>query len=120
MTDSRGSFGGEREGQFALAFVELADTLVADFDVVEFLHTLTERCVDLLDVTEAGLLLADEGRRLRVMAASNERTHLLELFQLQNEEGPCLDCFRDGLVVTSADLDADRHRWPTFSTMYFA
>ena len=75
-------------------FVELTDTMVADFDVIDFLHVLTDRSVQLLDVSAAGLLLADPRGELRVVAASSEAARLLELFQLQNDQGPCLDCFR--------------------------
>src|SRR5690242_21270784 len=74
------------------AFVELTDTMVADFDVIDFLHVLTSRSVELLDVSAAGLLLADPRGELRVVAASSEAARLLELFQLQNDQGPCLDC----------------------------
>jgi len=69
-------------------FVELTDTMVADFDVIDFLHVLTDRSVKLLDVSAAGLLLADPRGALRVVAASSEAARLLELFQLQNDQGP--------------------------------
>jgi GAF domain-containing protein len=95
--------------------VELADTLVGDFDVVDFLHTLALRCAELLDVAEAGLMLADQRGGLRVVASSSERARLLELFELQNEEGPCLDCFRSGHRVVAEDLEADPGRWPLFT-----
>jgi transcriptional regulator with GAF, ATPase, and Fis domain len=96
-------------------FVELTDTMVDDFDVIDFLHVLTDRSVLLLDVSAAGLLLADPRGELRVVAASSEVTRLLELFQLQNDEGPCLDCFRSGQPVTAADLAAATHHWPRFA-----
>src|SRR5258707_196533 len=85
-------------------FVELTDTMVADFDVIDFLHVLTDRSVQLLDVSAAGLLLADPRGELRVLAASSEAARLLELFQLQNHEGPCLDCYRTGRPVEATDL----------------
>jgi transcriptional regulator with GAF, ATPase, and Fis domain len=97
-------------------FVELTDTMVADFDVVDFLHLVTDRSVQLLDVSAAGLLLADPRGELRVVAASSEAARLLELFQLQNQQGPCLDCFRAGQPVAAADLDAEAGRWPRFAT----
>jgi GAF domain-containing protein len=96
-------------------FVELADSLVTDFDVIDFLHLLTRRCTQLLDVSAAGVLLADAAGNLRVMAASNEQVRLLELFQLQNDEGPCLDCVRTGEVVHVPDIRAAAGRWPRFS-----
>jgi len=95
-------------------FVEMADTLVDDFDLIDFLHTLTERCVQLLGVSAAGLLLTDGQGTLQVVAASSERTRLLELFQLQTDEGPCLDCFRTATPVSVADLPA-AGRWPRFT-----
>jgi len=95
-------------------FVELTDTMVADFDIIDFLHVLTRRSVELLDVSAAGLLLADPRGELRVVAASSEAARLLELFQLQSDQGPCLDCFRSGQPVGCTDLSADR-RWPRFA-----
>lgn len=104
-----------REQRIVETFVELADTMVEDFDVVEFLHRLSERCVELLDCTEAGLLLADAAGVLRVMASSSERSDALDLLQSQNEEGPCFECYRRGVPVFSEDLTADAGRWPTFA-----
>ena len=96
-------------------FVELADTMVVGFDVIDFLHLLTDRSVRLLDASEAGLLLADPRGELRVVAASSERARLLELFQIQSDQGPCLDCFRTGQPVAVADLSAVTRRWPRFA-----
>ncbi len=85
------------DGQLLSAtFVELTDTMVAGFDMIDFLHVLTNRSVQLLDVSAAGLLLAGPHGELQVVAASSEAARLLELFQLQNDQGPCLDCFRSG------------------------
>jgi GAF domain-containing protein len=95
-------------------FVELTDTMVADFDIIDFLHVLTSRSVELLDVSATGLLLADPRGELRVVAASSEAARLLELFQLQSDRGPCLDCFRSGQPVAAADLGGDQ-RWPQFA-----
>jgi len=100
--------------QLADVFVEMADTLVDEFDVIDFLHVLAERCVQLLGVSAAGLLLTDQQGALQVVAASSERTRLLELFQLQTDQGPCVDCFRAGAPVSVADL-ASAGRWPRFT-----
>ncbi len=102
------------EVQLADVFVEMADTLVDEFDVIDFLHVLTQRCVQLLGVSAAGLLLTDQQDTLQVVAASSERTRLLELFQLQTDQGPCVDCFRTGQPVSVADLTA-AGRWPGFA-----
>jgi GAF domain-containing protein len=103
-----------REALAAQTFVELVDTLVDDFDVIDLLTVLAGRCVELVDAAAAGILLVDPGGHLRVMAASSERVELLELFQLQNDAGPCLDCFRTGRPVIVGDLG--RHpAWPSFA-----
>src|SRR6202161_507323 len=92
-------------------FVELADTMVADFDVIDFLHLLTARSVVLLSASAAGVMLAAPRGELRVAASSNEAAGLLELFQIQNDQGPCLDCFRTGRAVTAADLAGRGQQW---------
>jgi transcriptional regulator with GAF, ATPase, and Fis domain len=102
-----------REPRVAEVFVELADTLTAEFDLIDFLKRLAEVSVELLDVDAAGLMLTDDGRQLRAMAASDENAEILELFELQHDEGPCLDCFRTGLPVVNVDLSLDR--WPSFT-----
>jgi len=104
----------EREQSVIEAFVSLADSLVGPFDVVELLDDLTEECAQLLDVAAAGLLLADTAGVLHVVAASSEETRSLELFQLQRDEGPCLECYRTGLAVSIADLGGYVERWPQF------
>jgi GAF domain-containing protein len=97
----------------ARTLVELADTLVADFDVVELLTLLVDRCVEVLDVGAAGLMLVAPAGDLRVMASSSEAMRVLELFELQAREGPCLDCYRTGRpVVNLATADG---RWPRFA-----
>ena len=104
-----------REALLTRAFVELADTLVADFDVVELLTLLTDGCVDVLDVGAAGLMLAAPEGDLRVIASSSEAMRMLELFELQSQEGPCLDCYRTGQPVVNQDLATVNGRWPRFA-----
>jgi transcriptional regulator with GAF, ATPase, and Fis domain len=104
-----------RERRVVEAFVELADTMVDDFDVVEFLHRLALRCVELLDCAEVGLLLADPSGRLQVMASSSERADALELLQCQGAEGPCTECYASARAVFSEDLAEDFGRWPSFA-----
>jgi len=101
--------------QLTDAFVELADTMVAEFDVIDFLHLLTRRSVQLLDASAAGVLLADPRGELRLVAASTEAVRVLELFQLQNDQGPCLDCFHTGQPVAAPDLTAAGQIWPQFA-----
>src|SRR6266446_3959547 len=103
-----------REEMLARTLVELADTLVAEFDVVELLTLLTDRCVDVLDVAAAGLMLASPPGDLRVLASSSEAMRVLELFELQSQEGPCLDCYRTGEPVVNQDLAMVDGRWPRF------
>jgi transcriptional regulator with GAF, ATPase, and Fis domain len=101
--------------QLAAAFVELADTLVDDFDVVDFLHLVSVRCAQVLGVSAAGVLLTDQRGTLQVVAASTEQTRLLELLQLQTDEGPCPECFHTGRPIAVADLSTATSRWPRFA-----
>jgi transcriptional regulator with GAF, ATPase, and Fis domain len=104
-----------REQDLLRAFIEFADTIVAEYDVVEFLHRLAGRCVELVDAAEAGIMLADHDGTLQYIASSSERMRLIELFELQHDEGPCLDAFREGTAVHST-LDDDAHaRWERFA-----
>lgn len=99
----------------AEAFVEIADTLIDDFDLVEFLATVTTRSAQISNSATAGLVLADPHGQLQFMTASEESVKLLELFQIQNREGPCLDCFTSGAPVVNTDLTLDLARWPLFA-----
>ncbi len=102
-----------REARVLDAVVALVDSLLHDFDIVELLTELTERCAELLDITSAGLVVGDPLHRLHLMAATSAGTEV-ELFQLQADEGPCLDCFTTGEAVSVADLAAVVERWPLF------
>lgn len=101
--------------RLAEVFVEVADTLVDEFDLIEFLQMVSGHTSDLVDAHAAGMLLVDPRGRLQLMAASNEQAQMLELFQLQAHEGPCQDCFRDGIPVVNADLRTASDRWPVFA-----
>lgn len=103
-----------RERDVIRAFVELSNELVGDYDVVEMLAQLTTNCASLLDISSAGLLLADAKGKLHLVASSSERTHHLEMFQLQRDEGPCLDCYHERRPILVPDLDAEKQRWPQF------
>lgn len=96
--------------------VELADNLTEDFDVVELLTVLTDRCVEAFDIRAAGLMLAAPiGADLRVMSSSSTTMRDLELYELQAQEGPCLDAYRTGHQITNEDLDHALQRWPRFA-----
>lgn len=103
-----------RETRVLDAVVSLVDSLLHDFDVVELLIGLTERCVELLDIEAAGLLLADPLQQLHLLAATSKEARELELFQLQADEGPCVDCYATGEPVTIADVRAQADRWTRF------
>jgi GAF domain-containing protein len=96
-------------------FVDLADTMVADYDAVDLSDRLTAHCIELLPVTAAGLLLTDEHGKLRLLASSNEQARLLELVQLETDQrGPCLEAFQTGQPVVVDNLAANHDRWPGF------
>ena len=101
--------------RLATIFVEIADTLVDEFDLIDFLQLLTDRAASLVDAAAVGIVLADPRGRLEFMAASNENVKILELFQLQNREGPCLEAFQTALPVINVDLGAAGDRWPRFA-----
>ena len=101
--------------RLADVFVDVADTLVADFDIIEFLHGVAAHATEMTGAAAAGLMLSDLDGGLHYMGASNEGARLLELFQIQHEEGPCLDCYRSGSRVTEVDLASASSRWPAFS-----
>lgn len=103
------------ERRIARVFVELADTLVTEFDALDFLDMLTERSVELLGADAAGVILSDQHWRLQVVASTSNHAQDLELFELQSDEGPCLDCFHSGRVVANVDPAEALVRWPQFS-----
>src|SRR5271166_4053837 len=104
-----------RESDVVRSLVEMADTLVEDYDVVDLLTRLADRCVSLLGASAAGVMLASPEGKLGLVASSNEAMRLLELFELQAQEGPCLDAFRTGAPIEHEDLQAGSGRWPSFS-----
>lgn len=114
MTDGVQAERQERELNVTNTFVELVGSIIAQFDVVDLLTTLVTRSVEILGIAEAGILLADSDGNLRVLAASSEEVGLLELFQLQNDGGPCHDCYVTGQSVVVTDLRVD-DRWPLFA-----
>src|SRR5437667_2974382 len=104
-----------READVVRSLVEMADTLVDDYDIVDLLTGVADRCVDLLGVSAAGVMLASPAGSLGLVASSSEAMRLLEVFELQEQEGPCLDAFRTGERVQHENLDAGAGRWPSFS-----
>jgi GAF domain-containing protein len=105
-----------RETLLIEAFVELADTLVDDYDIIALLDSLAGHCVELLTADAAGILLADSQDKLRVVASTNEQTAWMELLQLQADDGPCVECFRTAAPVSVVDLSHAAQRWPRFAT----
>jgi GAF domain-containing protein len=104
-----------RESLLITTLVELADNLVDNYDVIDVLTVLSDRCVTTIDVDAAGVLLASAGGELQFVASSSESMRVLELFQLQADEGPCVDCYRDGVAIVNQALTEDDGRWPLFT-----
>lgn len=116
MTEPDGgarTVSSRREAALSDTFVELASTLVLDYDVIDVLDRLVHTCVEILDVAAAGMLLDDLKGGLAVAAASSDDMRTLEVFQAETLEGPCYDCGRAGAAVHSADL-REEQRWPQF------
>jgi len=106
-----------REQDVVRSLVDLADTLVADYDVVDLLTGLTDRCVKVLSASAAGVMLASATGELRLVASSSEAMRVVELFELQAKQGPCLDAFRTGERVAHEHLQAGAGRWPHFAAV---
>ena len=106
-----------REQRMTEVFVEVADSLIDDFDLIDFLQQLSVRCMELLNVAAVGILLADVRGSLQTMAASDEHTRLLELFALQHDQGPCVECYKSGAAHTDIDLRDPQMTadWPQFA-----
>lgn len=105
-----------REARVLDAVVSLVDSLLDDFDVVDLLTDLTKQCTELLGVAAAGLLLADPLHQLRLLAATSNQARDLELFQVQADQGPCVECYLTGRPVSIADVGAEAGRWPQFAS----
>lgn len=105
----------DRYERLANAFVGLADTLVADYDVIELAQQLIDDAMALLPISAAGILLGDATGTLHVFASSSEQSRLLELLQVEADVGPCLDAYRTGSAVLVDDLDSRAAQWPAFS-----
>jgi GAF domain-containing protein len=103
-----------RAGRVSAAFVRIADTLVDEYDVLDLLHTLVDECVDLLDATAAGLMLAGPDGVLQVLASTSEESHLVEVLQQELGSGPCVECYITGVPVTIRDIAGTGDRWPEF------
>src|ERR1044072_5719364 len=103
------------EQRLSEGFIELADTLVDEYDALHFLSTLTERTVELLRADAAGVILSDPRGKLHAVASTSDQAEILELLELQNDEGPCLDCFNSGHAVVNVEPEQALSRWPRFS-----
>src|SRR5205085_10505340 len=115
--DAQEEDGMTREAAVAQSLVDLADTLVDDYDVVDLLTALADRCVDVLEFSAAGVMLATPSGELRLVASSSETMRVVELFELQSKEGPCLEAFRTGARVAHENLRPGSGRWPQFATI---
>lgn len=103
-----------REQRINNAFVTVADTLIADYDIIDLLHNLVEVCTSVLDVAAGGLLLVDDNGDLQLLASTSEKADFVEIMQLGAGVGPCLDCFSTGVAVSVADIASDGGPWPVF------
>jgi transcriptional regulator with GAF, ATPase, and Fis domain len=105
----------DREAVLTQTFVQLANSLVEGFDIIDLLTALADRCVELLHAAAAGIVLVDAAGDLHVMAASSRQARVLEMLQIQADEGPCLESYATGSIVTDSDLLQAGLRWPQFA-----
>jgi GAF domain-containing protein len=105
--------GTEREARVVEAFVDLADSLVADYDQLDFLYRLLEHGLPLVGADAGGVLLHYEGR-LHLVASSSEASEDIEVFEVQHDQGPAQDAFRTGELVRVDHLADAADRWPGF------
>lgn len=113
-TTERGAMS-DQEQWIASTFVEIADHLVDEFDVIELLATLAERCAEYVHASEVGFLLVDPSGTLQVIGSTSEQMEILELLELQSSEGPCWDCYKTGESIVNQAIDDANDRWPTFT-----
>jgi len=106
-----------REATLIQTLVEIADNLVDDFDVIDVLTVLSHRCVEVIDIDSAGVMLVTPSGELQVIASSSEAMRILELFEVQADEGPCIECSRSGNAVVNVDLSMVHDRWPQFAQL---
>ena len=109
-----------RESLLISSLVELADNLVDNYDVIDVLTVLSDRCVEAIDVDAAGVLLTSPSGDLQFIASSSESMRTLELFQVQTDEGPCVDCVRSGKAIINFALANSDEQWPRFTPMAVA
>ncbi|MCR8671766.1 GAF and ANTAR domain-containing protein [Agrococcus sp. HG114] len=96
------------------AFVRFAEMLTSEYDVVELLHSVLLECVELLDVDAGGLLLTDSSGELELVASTSERVELVEIMQLNAGDGPCVEAYRTGSIISVADVGATGGSWRRF------
>ncbi|MGW7412317.1 GAF and ANTAR domain-containing protein [Streptomyces sp. NPDC054863] len=103
-----------REQHIAKAFVSLADSFAEDVDPTVLLDRLAAHCVALTSTDAAGIMMIDARGSLRTMAVSDSRAALLELFQMQSGQGPCIDAWHEQHRLDVPDLATQESRWPDF------
>jgi GAF domain-containing protein len=104
-----------RESLLVSTLVELADNLVDNYDIIDVLTLLSTRCVETIDASSAGVMVARPGGELQYVASSSESMRILELFQIQANEGPCVDCYTSGRAIINHELFDSDTSWPRFT-----
>jgi hypothetical protein len=86
--------------------------LIEQTDVVGSLALLLADCLEVLDADAAGLLVGEPLHELELLSATSHRTSELELYQLLNGTGPCLEAITSAQHVTSSGAPDLTRRWP--------
>ena len=91
----------------AQAFADAASRMVNRCDIAGDLVLLLIDCADLLSAEAVGLLVAVPDNGLELLSSSTHRVRELEVYELQNGSGPCIEAIRLGEHVTAISPELD-------------
>jgi len=84
-------------------------------DDARLLTALCAHAATVVGAASCAVALADDRHQLCEVLASDDEARALVRLQVQHAEGPCIDAFRGGHVVTTDDLSRQTDRWPALT-----
>jgi GAF domain-containing protein len=103
----------------AQAFADAASRMVNRCDIAGDLVLLLIDCAELLSAEAVGLLVAVPDNGLELLSSSSHRVRELELYELQNGTGPCIDAISIGEHITAISPELDS-AWPPLGAQIVA